>query len=175
MRHGMTEMNKQKLVNAQIDEPLSPEGVAQIEDMRDQLPLGIKKIYSSSMLRARQTAEIINERYHIPISFHDEAREVHFGSLAGKKFKDMEAEHGPQFSRERYIKLEYDFRPHGGESVELVRKRLHEMMDFIKEDAKDGPVLLIAHGGTLRLLEHDYNKNLIEEAMANLRVIEVDL
>jgi broad specificity phosphatase PhoE len=25
VRHGMTDMNKQKLVNAQIDEPLSPE------------------------------------------------------------------------------------------------------------------------------------------------------
>lgn len=174
MRHGLTEMNKQHLVNSHIDEPLSPEGITEVEDGRDHLPPDIKRIYTSSLLRARQTAEIINERYHVPISYHDAAREIHLGSLAGKKFTDMEKEHGPHYGRGRYIKLEYDYRPFGGESVAMARKRAHAMMDFIKKDAKEGPVLLVSHGGTIRLLEYEYNKKLIDK-MPNLHMIEIGL
>ena len=55
VRHGATELNKKGLVNGWIDEPLCAEGVQQAQALRNELPDGIKAIYSSTLLRAKQT------------------------------------------------------------------------------------------------------------------------
>jgi probable phosphoglycerate mutase len=174
VRHGATELNKKELVNGWIDEPLCEEGILQAEKLRDELPDDIKVIYSSALQRARQTADIINQRFHVPISYHDELKERNWGTLSGKRFEDIENEHGPEYSKAKDFRLEYDYRAFGGESIEEVRNRVHKIMDEIKSSHSDGPVLLVAHGGILRILNHDYNHQLME-TMPNAHVVEIDI
>lgn len=148
IRHGLTGLNKQKKVNGEIDEPLAPEGVQQAEEAISLLPKTIKQIYSSPMLRAKQTAEIINFKLKIPISLIEELTEVRMGlSLAGKSWEEME---GGLELKEKHRSVQFDYQPYGGESVEDVKKRLLSFFKKINGKYKDNEVLLITHGGIIR-------------------------
>src|SRR2546427_248365 len=61
LRHGVTELNRDKRVSGQtLDVPLLPEGVRQAEEARDRFagtPLDV--VISSPLARAIQTAEIV--------------------------------------------------------------------------------------------------------------------
>jgi probable phosphoglycerate mutase len=174
VRHGTTELNKKHALNGWIDEPLAEEGIAQAEALKETLPEGITMIHSSSLLRARQTAEILNRRLRVPIVYHDELREMSSGTLSGKTFAEIEEEHGLEYGRDKFIRLEYDYRPFNGESVEDVRARIHKIIDEITSSHNEGSVLLVTHGGVMRLLEHDYNQKIPDDT-PNGHVIEIEV
>ncbi len=88
IRHGQTELNKKGLINGYLDNPLALEGIEQARNAALTLPKNIKHIYSSSLARARQTAEILNEVLDVPLTLHDELKEVNFGILEGTPFLD---------------------------------------------------------------------------------------
>lgn len=143
VRHGFSEFNKKGILNGQLDDKLSSEGIEDAKKLTLLLPAGIKHIYSSPLLRARQTAEILNGKLHVPLTFHDELKEVHFGVLEGKPFSDE--------LREIYKSQKYDWRP-SGESVEDVRKRVLAILKKISSENGDGEALIVAHGGIIRML-----------------------
>src|SRR3989344_3932278 len=156
IRHGLTELNKAKKVNGQIDEPLAPEGFQQAEAAISLLPKSIKHIYSSPLQRARQTAEIINSKLNRPISLQNELTEIHMGSLAGKAWTDMES--GLDLKK-KHRTVQFDYRPYGGESAKEVRKRVTEFLKKLKQKHGDNEVLIVTHGGIIRLLHLlKYNK-----------------
>jgi probable phosphoglycerate mutase len=174
VRHGATELNKKHLFNSWIDEPLNDEGREQARDLKNEVPSDAKIIYTSKLKRAGETAEIINEKLNVPIVADQRLNEVNIGNLAGKSFEDMEAENGPAYSKGKYQHLEYDYRPVGGESVDDVRRRVHEVISEIRGGHKNGPILLVVHGGILRLLEHDYNQKFIGD-MPNGHIVQIDI
>lgn len=147
IRHGLTELNKQKKVNGEVDEPLAKEGVKQAKDAIALLPKTIKRIYSSPMLRAKQTAEIIISKLKIPVSSTDELSEVRMGSLAGKSWEEME---GGIELKQKHRTVEFDYKPYGGESVQDVKKRLITFLSKINSKHEDFEVLIITHGGIIR-------------------------
>ena len=81
VRHGQTELNKKGFINGNLEDALTPEGEEQAHAAARILPNTIKRIYSSSLNRARQTAQILNENLQLPLTFHDELKEVNFGIL----------------------------------------------------------------------------------------------
>lgn len=148
IRHGLTELNKQKKVNGEIDEPLAPEGIQQAQEVTLLIPKTVKQIYSSPMLRAEQTAEIISSKLNIPISFINELTEVKMGSaLAGKSWEEME---GGLELKEKHRSVNFDYTPFGGESVQDVKQRLISFLKGVKVKHKDEEVLIITHGGIIR-------------------------
>ena len=148
-RHGITEMNKLGVPNGQTDEPLAPEGFEQARKAALLVPDSVKRIYASSLLRTRQTAEIVNSKRGLPVSFHDELMEVSMGSLEGKDWDSFENGKG---LRERHRALEFDYREFGGEHNQDFKKRVLRILKMIKAKHKSGEVLLIGHGGIVRLL-----------------------
>lgn len=149
-RHGTTELNKQKKVNGEIDEALAPEGIKQAKALIPDIPKSITHIYSSSMLRAKQTAEIISSALHIPLSFHDELSEIRMGSLKGKSWEEME---GGLDLKKKHRTVQFDYRPYDGESVEDVTKRLSSFLKKVNGKYNDNECLLITHGGIIRVLD----------------------
>lgn len=148
IRHGLTELNKQKKVNGEIDEPLASEGIKQAEEAILQVPKAIQQIYSSPLLRAKQTAEIISSKLKIPISLIEELTEVRMGpKLAGKSWEEME---GGLELKEKHRSVQFDYTPFGGERVADVKKRLISFLKKIKGKHKDNEVLIVTHGGIIR-------------------------
>ena len=143
IRHGQTELNKKGIINGYLDDTLALEGIEQAKIAASTLPKTIKYIYSSSLERAKQTAKILNETLNVPLTFHDELKEVNFGILNGTPFLDE--------YKERHRMLDYDWRP-SGESFEEVKTRVVKLLGKIKKENNNKEVLIVAHGGIIRLL-----------------------
>lgn len=157
VRHGLVPSNQQKVINGQSrDEVLVPEGIEDIKQALQNIPSTVSRIYASNMLRTKQTADILNETLQLPITYHPELREVHFGDLNGKSWKDHEVTYGPEL-QESYINQTYDFNPYNGESVIDVENRVMSILNEIKSNhAPDEEVLIVAHGGIVRLLHKKF-------------------
>ncbi|MBI2018087.1 histidine phosphatase family protein [Candidatus Daviesbacteria bacterium] len=161
IRHGITELNKAKKVNGQIDEPLAPEGCQQAEAAVSLLPKSIKHIYTSPLLRTKQTAEIINSKLNRPISLQNELTEIHMGSLAGKAWTDMEA--GLELKK-KHRTVQFDYQPYGGESAKEVKKRVLVFLKKINGKHGDHEALIVTHGGIIRVLHMlEHNEQIIED------------
>ena len=144
VRHGLTELNIQGIINGgDTPDSLVDEGREQARTVAKSLPDTIRRIYSSSLERARETAEIINESLHLPITFCDELKEVNLGILNGTPYKE---EH-----KHRYASPDFDWRP-TGESADDVKKRILTILTVIKSENADGEALLVTHGGIIRVL-----------------------
>lgn len=172
VRHGLTELNKKKKVNGQIDEPLAKEGIEQAKTAVVLMPESITHIYSSPLLRARQTAEIINSKLNRPISWHHELGEIHMGSLAGKAWIEME---GGLDLKTKHRSIQFDYREHGGESATDVKQRVAAFLKEIHGKHSNHEALLVTHGGIIRvlhLLEH--GQPLIDE-VEHISLLTFDL
>lgn len=166
IRHGKTEFNKQGIINGYLDDPLAPEGFEQARQAQATLPSTIKRIYSSSLERARQTADILNEVLGAELTFHDELKEVNFGDLNGTPFLD---EH-----KQRHAQLDYDWRP-SGENFDEVKQRTLKILNEIKNNNHDdGEVLIVGHGGTVRTL-HKLQFDETRGGTENAQVYEFNL
>lgn len=172
IRHGLTELNKKKIVNGQIDEPLAPEGIEQAKTAIALLPKSIKHIYTSPLKRAHHTAQIINIKLACPISIQAELTEIHMGSLAGKSWADMEL---GQELKKKHRAIEFDYRLQGGESAKEVKKRIIAFLKKINGRHKNHEVLIVTHGGIIRLLHLLEHGNQILDDIANISLHTFDL
>ncbi len=86
VRHGETDWNKQSRFQGQIDIPLNENGKAQANAASKFLKdIPIQKAFSSSLLRPRETAQIIlKEHPQIGISLKDNLKEINHGEWEGK-------------------------------------------------------------------------------------------
>lgn len=172
IRHGTTQMNKEHKVNGQIDEPLVPEGIDEVKLMTSSIPKNIKHIYSSSMLRAKQTAEIISEALNVPFSLHDELREINMGHLAGKSWAEMED--GMKL-KQKHRTVTFDYRSYGGESLKNVQRRLTKFLKKINGQYQDFESLFITHGGIIRVLQMLENNKAIYDTQKQVSLSTFDL
>ena len=166
IRHGQTELNKKGIINGHIDDILTFEGIEQAKNASQFLPKSIKHIYSSSLGRAKQTAQILNEVLNVPLTFHDELKEVNFGILNGTPFLDE--------YKKRHKMLDYDWRP-SGENLEDFKTRVLGLLKKIKEENKSEEVLIVGHGGIIRLLHFlEFGEYLNEIANTSLHSFDLD-
>jgi len=166
IRHGQTELNVKGLINGQIGDALTPEGVKQAETAAKSLPKTIKHLYVSPLNRAKQTAEILNAELNVPVTFHDELKEVNFGELQGTPYLDE--------YKQRHMSLDYDWGKYGGENVEQVKTRVLKVLKQIKEESGDGEALIVAHGGIVYLL-YFLESGEISDAVGNASLHSFDL
>lgn len=144
IRHGETAYNLAYLIQGSIDAPLNEKGIAQARAAREKLrDVHLDMIFSSPLLRARKTAEIINEAHHLPIHFVDALKEEHYGDFEGKSRQG-----------EAYLKQRGSFahRYPNGESYLDVAARVFPFLDYLKKEYRDKDILLVAHGGISRIV-----------------------
>ena len=142
IRHGETDWNVERKIQGQTDIPLNKNGQKQAKDSSEEISkLKIDKIYSSDLSRAKETAEIINKKVGAEITFDKRLREVNYGDFEGvqiDKFTDKDWE----IFNETPEKIK-------GESRQQVYNRVKSFIDEIKDDEN---VLVVTHGGSLRMM-----------------------
>ncbi len=85
IRHGQTDWNVERRFQGSMDIPLNATGIAQAHAAKDLMrDLPITHIYSSTLQRARVTADIVNEGLSLPITDMDGLQECKFGVLEGQ-------------------------------------------------------------------------------------------
>jgi len=177
VRHGVTKRNKENRFNGQFDEPLEPEGFDQAVHARDTLPTGLCKIYCSDLIRAIQTAEVLNKKMSLEIEKCPEIREINFGDLTGQQYRDMTGKEIelPNFDWNSWCTGKYDFHSIGGESAEDVNTRINNFINKLKENHQfSDKILVVTHGGVIRTFYRKF-KNTSPEKMDNASIHEFEI
>jgi probable phosphoglycerate mutase len=150
IRHGEAVTNVQPIVGGmQGDTGLTERGVYQAESLRNRLQASgeIKAdiLISSTLPRARQTAEIIAPALGKPIVLDDEVQEVRVGEADGMTIEEMWAKFGsPDFSRN-------PFRPiaPSAENWAQFMLRIGTALYRITNEHQGKTVVIVCHGGVI--------------------------
>lgn len=170
VRHGETNLNYPiRRMQGISNYDLNDNGIKQAQITRDKLANEeFALIISSPLLRAKHTAEIINEFKNLPLVLDDRIIERNYGNLEGEKYK------------EEYCNLDYDFESIGGESLDKYKSRLKEFIHDIKKKYHDKKILVVAHNGVISIisciLEGDpENGNFANRGIKNSEIKEFDI
>ena len=85
LRHGETAWNKMARFQGSVDVPLNETGLRQAHEVKPFLKEeSISHIFSSQLLRAKKTAEVVSEELDVPHFIKNDLQETSFGDLEGK-------------------------------------------------------------------------------------------
>lgn len=150
VRHGQTQWNIEAKIQGQLDIPLTKEGEEQAHKQRENLkPISFSRVYSSDLIRAKRTADILNIERQLAVQTSQCLRERNFGSYQGKTMEE-----GKRKLWE--LLVHYSDHPHIKESgVETNEKMVGRVITFLREISVAHPgetILVVSHGGVMRVL-----------------------
>jgi len=163
IRHGR---QANRLVNSNV--PLSPEGQRQAQLVGSRLLRYHPQIlYSSNLIRAVETAGIINSYLELPYRTKEDLREICFGDL--ENHSDAEnADRFPAFL-EAYGRYEEDIPyPNGECGRDVYERGIQTLYEIIGEARREGyeRVAIVTHGVFIRsLLAGIFGKNFAIKAL----------
>jgi broad specificity phosphatase PhoE len=148
VRHGETDLNKNNRLQGSRDPnlPLNAEGRKMVTILRDNITRTPEILYVSPLVRTKETAEILNERFEAPIVMATDILERDFGSLTGKLWSEIDQE-----TILRDLEGHYDYRAFGGECVDDVTARVKNFMAMICAKS-ERTVMCVTHRGVIRVL-----------------------
>jgi broad specificity phosphatase PhoE len=147
VRHGETDWNRDRRFQGHADQPLNDAGREQARALADQLAgERIDFVYTSDLVRARETAEIVAARVGADVVVLSELREIDVGDWEGLTWPEIEQRH-PEGAR--------SWHEHGqgwtsGETYDELGERIIAALRRIAADHPDQNVLVVGHGGTVR-------------------------
>jgi broad specificity phosphatase PhoE len=143
LRHGPTEWNALGRVQGHTDIPLSDSGFARMAMLR--LPVSATRIYTSPMLRARQTAQALGLEEPI---LDSRLMEQNWGVWEGLTRDEILSQHGADAFVNAGSEQGEAFRPGHGESTSELHARV---ASFLRDVAlQDSDAVAVAHLGVLR-------------------------
>jgi probable phosphoglycerate mutase len=151
IRHGETDWNASLRIQGHTDIPLNATGSWQAARLAEALAdEGICALYSSDLLRARDTAAPLAERAGLALTTEPGLRERCFGEFEGSTFLEIE-QHWPEQSA-RWRQRDADFGPVGGETLESFYARCMATATRLAARHPGQVIALVAHGGVLDCL-----------------------
>src|SRR3989344_2536493 len=160
LRHGESPINLKGLVSCWpeiIYSPLTRKGAKQIKEAAKKLKKEkIGSIFSSDILRTKQTAEIVAKELGLKIKFDKRLRDVKLGILNGqhiKKAGKFWVKEGEKLSPSEYYKRRFTVAPPGGENYVDIEKRMMSFLEEVEKKHQGENVLVVGHKRPLTLLE----------------------
>jgi len=138
-RHGHTDasaLSPISPISGEIDESLNQEGIAQANELAEQLKdVHFDAIISSPLSRAHQTAEIVNKYHNISIEIDSSWQERGVG-----EYTDLE-------TWNKLFDFDQDFSLKHSEDLKGFFARIYGAIDELKQKYDDKTVLVVSHGG----------------------------
>ncbi|WP_226681437.1 histidine phosphatase family protein [Sutcliffiella horikoshii] len=166
IRHGSTAWNKERRAQGSSNIPLDQDGIRDAESLADRIKNeDWNVIYSSDLVRAMQTAEIVARNLQVDEVFLDSRlQEVNGGQIEGTTEPERIEKWGENW---RDLDL-------GIESREMVIKRALSFIEEVTEKHKDQNVLVVSHGSYIRHVLRELVKDLkMEDHLENTSVSTV--
>jgi len=177
IRHGEVEWNRENSYIGATDLPLNDEGKKQAALLADRLAQHkVSAVYSSDLIRARETAEIIAERFGLQVIMVPQIREVNYGEWEGVSETKLPTSHPEIYHDWRVNPAEV--RIPGGETFAELRDRAFSAFRRIAESHPSEDVVIVGHKSVNRvilccLMGIDINRyKQIAQGNAALNVIE---
>jgi broad specificity phosphatase PhoE len=180
-RHGQDKDNVNRILNGHRDLSLTDLGRIQAKN----LAAGIKKnnlkfdvIYSSPLLRALETAEIVSYEFGLnerPVII-PELIERNFGVMTGQPINSIEEKCAPDIIKSDTTT--YFLKSEGAETFPELIERGHRVLEIVRSKQKSGKALLVCHGDVGKMIYvaaigKDWKKILTGFHFANGDLIEV--
>ena len=142
-RHGQTQLNAEDRVCGRTDVPLTQLGLQQAEKLADNAEgKNIDIIIVSPMIRARQTAQAVADRYNLPMVVDERLIEQSAG-----EFEGMPRTNPDYMANKRKFCYKYP----NGESMFQVAQRVYNRLDDIRKNYAGKNVLVVCHAGVCRV------------------------
>jgi probable phosphoglycerate mutase len=172
VRHGESEANiLQEVSNREFKHPLTDKGREQASTLAQNLQamgIPVARLFTSPLMRAVQTAEILSAALGLPYEMADALREFDCGILEG--LSDDECWQMHYALRVAWFEAHrWEQRIEGGESFFDIRDRFVPFIDGVIRDYRDGQdnIMLVGHGGTygcmLPLILNNVGSNMLHE------------
>lgn len=152
IRHGESEANIQHVIsNRESPFGLTKRGKQLANILADSLKdIPFTAIFSSPVLRARETADILSRSFHQPYQIAEALREYDCGILEEKADEASWRLHR-KYYEEWTLHHNHSSKPTGGESFVDIQNRFLPFIESLKHGGHD-QVLLIGHGGIFHLM-----------------------
>ena len=153
-RHGETEHNRLGMVQGRgVNVSLNREGRRQAEALAERASgMQLHAVYSSTLLRAQETAHIIAHRCgRLPIVYLSDLEEMSWGIYEGQ-YASPELKEAFAFMQTQWQSGNLEYAVERGESVLDVQTRSMRAMRFMLEEHSGRNILVVTHGRFLKVL-----------------------
>jgi alpha-ribazole phosphatase len=151
VRHGQTADSRENRFSGSSDPPLTMVGEAMVQAFAEAYAsLTWDAIYTSPMLRARQTADPLCRRTGVQATLEDGLKEIDYGEWEGLKQVEVKQRWPEAF--EYWADDVASRGTPGGETAFHVAARAMRVVEAIRARHQKGNVLLVSHKATLRVI-----------------------
>ena len=146
-RHGRTAYNREGRFQGQRAVPLDETGRGQAAELaRRAAAHGFATLWSSTLLRARETAEVVSAAIGLEPRYDERLMETDAGDWTDRSFADVQAEAPELFAK--FVAGDPTFAFPGGESFAQQEVRVGAALDEV--EAGEPPALVVCHGMVIR-------------------------
>lgn len=149
IRHGLTEGNLKQQYIGVTDLPLAAVGVSELMRLREETDYPkVDKVYSSPMLRCRQTANVLYPNKDVKLI--ENMREIDFGDFEGKTASELEAL--PSYAD--WAAGRISAAPNGEDNTEFAKRLCLGLNEIVRDMMASGAEhsAVIMHGGAIMML-----------------------
>jgi broad specificity phosphatase PhoE len=151
IRHGQTAWNKEEIFRGRKDVPLDETGLKQAELAGQYFKeMEIHRIYSSTLLRAWETAQKIAQFHNLKVQPLEGILDMSFGKWEGQSHRDIQ-------KNDREVYRQWREVPHlvrlpGGESLDDVKVRAMAALEEVIQEHPGKALLLVSHRVVCKVL-----------------------
>jgi len=147
VRHAHTQAIGTRLVGRTPGVHLSARGYTELPRLRRQLaPIALDAVYSSPLVRARETAEPIATDHGLAVDIEDDLNEVDFGDWTDATFDALTADPRWQaFNRRRSTAAVPN-----GEQPSQVQRRVVTLVSRLADRHRPGTIAIVSHAEVIR-------------------------
>ncbi|MGO9249305.1 MAG: histidine phosphatase family protein [Solirubrobacteraceae bacterium] len=146
-RHGQTAYNAEGRFQGQQAIPLDETGRAQAVELTERAAEhGFAALWASTLLRARETAEVVAAGLGLEPRYDERLMETNAGDWTDRSFSEVQAESPELFAK--FFNGDPSFAFPGGESFAEQEVRVEAALDDVEAGAL--PTLIVCHGMVIR-------------------------
>lgn len=153
VRHGETEWNRTGRILGHSDIPLNNHGQRQVRMLARRLAgENFSVAYSSDLLRATETAQVLIEGRALAIETDSALREFSYGAWEGLTLVEVEIQHSSIFSDQLDLGEQAFAAPEGESTPHLLRRVRRFVARIMRHQSAADNVLIVTHAGPIRAL-----------------------
>ncbi|MBR5773487.1 MAG: histidine phosphatase family protein [Clostridia bacterium] len=149
IRHAQATGNIDGVFQGHLDSGITEVGMRQLDSLAERMKgEAFDAVYSSPLIRAKETANAANRHHKLPITFLEELMEINGGDWEALPFDEIPnlyPEHSAVWENEPY-----NFVAPNGEAMRNVCKRMVETIGRIAEENNGRTVCVVSHGCAIR-------------------------
>jgi len=166
VRHGETDWNRSGQIMGIRPVPLNQNGLTQAARLALQLAaLPAPALYSSPVVRARQTADVLAATLHVPVIEEPGLSELGVGEWEGRYWNEFDGDP----ARVNFYRLPREARPPGGETLGEVQQRAVASVERATSHTYDKPAVLVTHADVIRTIVAHY----LETDLQTMRHVQI--